>query len=94
MLAKTTVQWCPACKAWNRSSHAGQERINGIADGGAHGAVRFTYQRHDHQCLRCDGAFSTTSLHHCEPHHKWHVEAAMGVIRRALSPVAAPQPAV
>jgi hypothetical protein len=84
MLGKTTIQWCPICKAWNQSSHAGQERISGATDGGAHGSVAFTYQRHDHLCLRCDSAFSTTSLHHCEPHHKWHVDAAMGVIRRAL----------
>lgn len=93
MLGKMTVQWCPACKAWNRSSHAGHERIDGVADGGAHGAVQFTYQRNDHQCLRCEGAFSTTSHHQCHPHHKWHVEAAMNAIRRTLSAQSEIQPA-
>lgn len=94
MVGKTTIQWCPICKAWNRSNRAGHERIQASAEVDVHGAVSFTYRREDYHCLRCDGAFSTTSLHHCEPHHKWHVDAAIGVIRRALTAETAAQPAL
>lgn len=85
MVGKTTIQWCPICKAWNRSSRAGRERIHASAEVEQNEPIAFTYRRDDYHCHRCDGSFSTTSLHHCEPDHKWHVDAAMGVIRQTLA---------